>query len=1020
MKKILSRSLISIICTGLAAFALSMATLAWFTTPGGSTDKENVDGEVGLRGYFYSGDGSYDWPFEIVSPIHFYNLTRLQNLGVFTQRKTYFKVGHIFENDTTPKCLNIVDGVQVPQPWLDMGDFCATNTVLPIGGEGAPFIGDFDGQGIPIKNLKISGYPEDIGVFGYVSFEGVVKGLVCENLEIHSLGYTQTPPDSSTTLFMQDVDDIFNSASYLATDTSLDFIDNNSADPINHLKSHNGLGGTTVSHVNQTGRVINNNEYVYNGYFIPTFPQRENDPFTYSWKTSSSLLKKCDSSYVSQGLTIPANTINKAIIIDMEDLALSSDSEDKKGFNCGKEMQVDVRLSLIASVEIGGFTYSRVIQSYKLEFYSNSSIFSQGNYSVSMFCDYLETYKDPNLEKETITNYHHGNNIGFLAGHVDGTITDSYVYMGKLFFNDENKCHEIKTETETGLVGEIGTNVANSINPDFGLTTHGDTGIINYTKIFENIRSKAVVGDTVDAGYMGAPINVAYYSYYDYRNTGENKYSLFQDYLRYWPDDKHSPITSLVQSETSGLVDYSGDGSIIWHDYNIPAGTDSNAPNSFNSVDFLWNAIIQDETNKDRGMGVFKIVSNYLDTSDPNFKYADHMFDFMGKCRISTGAEKTKVYFSTAEYDHTVTGQPTWGGGADQIEPLRPTTLPSYSDKASFEYPFSRDYNYCFELDLSQSQYADGKNFMYNTKSEFLANYLSSKLIDKFGGEISPKNPRFGFMFRSSDNEILSSLSSYMQVGAPGTKQNYGTEDDPVYYPSNSIVFRIENSNGANVSVVGNGNNDITIYSYDPTSSANDITPMYTMKNTKVGDDQHRFFKYTLSNGDTSGDTTTIVEPNPSSNNSMNDTGDLYAHIFKLPQGDYVIGSSGTANLYYLAVQGQTDASIGDNELAAIGNAITDVDFLVEAPTLSDYLGKTLKVALFCFKSDQNTLKNKMIEVGVNEDASHNKYVGMNFNNNPVFIPYLLLSSKSKNIGTKYYINSAPYDRGGSFVFIQT
>ena len=96
MKKgIWPRLLAGITATCSLALTLSAITMAWFTTPGGSTDDEILDGEVGLRGYFYRGDGSEDRPYEIVSPIHFYNLTRLQNLGVFPEKR-YFQIGHDF------------------------------------------------------------------------------------------------------------------------------------------------------------------------------------------------------------------------------------------------------------------------------------------------------------------------------------------------------------------------------------------------------------------------------------------------------------------------------------------------------------------------------------------------------------------------------------------------------------------------------------------------------------------------------------------------------------------------------------------------------------------------------------------------------------------------------------------------------------------------------------------------------------------------------------------------------------
>ena len=94
--------------TLMTALVCSTVAVAWFTGLGSKTDKEAINGEVGLRGYFYAGDGSEQRPFEIVSPLHFYNLTRLQNLGIFPEKK-FFQVGHEFGGEIGYKCINSYD-----------------------------------------------------------------------------------------------------------------------------------------------------------------------------------------------------------------------------------------------------------------------------------------------------------------------------------------------------------------------------------------------------------------------------------------------------------------------------------------------------------------------------------------------------------------------------------------------------------------------------------------------------------------------------------------------------------------------------------------------------------------------------------------------------------------------------------------------------------------------------------------------------------------------------------------------
>ena len=102
-KKTLLPIALGVFALGISTFTIG-STLGWFK--GGNNNAEKViNGQVGLRGYFFTGDGTQEHPYEIVSPVHFYNLTRLQNLGIFPH-KTYFQVGHVFEEGQNPKCIN--------------------------------------------------------------------------------------------------------------------------------------------------------------------------------------------------------------------------------------------------------------------------------------------------------------------------------------------------------------------------------------------------------------------------------------------------------------------------------------------------------------------------------------------------------------------------------------------------------------------------------------------------------------------------------------------------------------------------------------------------------------------------------------------------------------------------------------------------------------------------------------------------------------------------------------------------
>ena len=1083
MKKAVIHLFFSLIVMSSLAITITSISIAWFLGASVKTeDKELLDGDIGLRNYFFAGDGSEENPFEIVSPVHFYNLTRLQNLGIFPEKK-HFQIGHDFDDGKGLSCIN--EGGTEHEHFLDMSSWA--KSIMPIGSEGTPFVGDFCGNGIPIKNLTVTGYPEDIGVFGYVSYEGNVDGLVCENLTIRSLGYNPNVSSDEYQLFHPEIDDLFNeNAHYLAADTSCSFLNfNGSSYTKTELKHINGVGGTTYSNIDDPSKCVDGTK-LYNGYFLPVYPIREGDPFTYSWTSSSALITASD----ALGLDLDEDGVPDMLpMVDLD--LLSREKSVNNDFNSGENMQIDARLSLVASVTVEGIVYSRIIQSYLCEFKSNSSTYGDGNFSMSLYCNYVI----PMDTSHPTTNYHHGNNIGFLVGHLDGSLTYSYVYHGTFDFNDSGY-HPINAETQFGLVGEVGTNVINAIDPNYSSMLQGEIGVMNFTGIYEGIRRDFVAGEIMKAS-IDTGRKIVFYDY-DSSHTAKNVsssslFSLYEDYLR------HDPAGHSFIGTTANV----GEG--IAHDYQIP----SPVPTDLNTVDFLFNKIVQDEyigswitsdtkpesgddmgetsslpsvpsdgafcfaaenskyykwnactgrwneltarpisgtdlgtvSSSDvllkdgdfyllssdgkyhqyqldfnnRGLGVFKLTTPREPNADGQ-EYIYHIFDKLSECRIINGStHHSKVYFSSAEYDHTVEGQPAWGVSANQIEPLRATTLPSYSDASSFAYPFSRDYNYVFELDLSQNNPSNGNNYMYNTDSEFLSNYLNSILIDKYGKPISHGDYRFGFMFRSSDSAPLNSLSSYMEITQPSNLVDY--DGNGLYYPDNSIVFNIENENGANVSVVGNKNN-ISIYKFK-TDGTGGVTKLYTMKCENTSEvDSHRYFSYDFSDEGSGATSTQTVSY---SENQMGDGDALYGHIFKLdklPDGwMYAIGSADSeankkANLYYLAVQGQTDGTIGSTKIANIGRNLENVDFLVNAPVKADYPitseslnGYAAKEAFFNFAANFNTSGGSLTARKYGDTS----YLELSYVNDPQFVTYLFAYDyKNSPI---FFINDASHTR---------
>ena len=1097
------------VITTLSATMAFTATLSWFLSPGGRSDV--IEGQVGLRNYYYAGNGSIAHPYEIVYPQHLYNLSRLQNLGMYP-RKHHWQIGHYFsswpgKDDFVPGYYCIDNGE--PVKYLDMSSLASGRTLRPIGGEGVPFYGEFIGNDMPIKNLHVEGYPEDIGMFGYIASEGYVHNLILDNPEIVSIGYNPDTSADDNILFRSDVENFstaevdlaFDNAHYFAQMASLNLVDDTGR--IESLKKNTGF--TFRNGVNATSKLEAANDSQaepsqYTKYakewFYATFDKKTDDPFTYEWHSSNY------SSDMNKGL------LNK----ELRDVTGDGDPEEvmsidfdvlrrSKEFNSGGLMEAQTRIYLTASRKINNVDFTRVIQSYTIQFFSNGSSWtdeSSGGYSMKIFCDYI---RSGGVEAQS-PSYFHRNNIGFLAGHCDGTMDSSYVLGGKFQFNGTDNV-AIKTETETGLIGEFGKNVSNVISPEFGLTEHGDTGVMNFTRIYSLIRDDFEESDVTAAGRMLDSANQSKYfisygssggaSTGNHLKSGES-FERYKEYLRH---DEANPVRYIASVNGSDNKDNvlgipNGNGS----EYTIPA----NYPECFNSVDFLWNKVIEDDKGNgiDRGLGVFKIVTannsnaptgisakkkveneaavlaldksgfhngdivitnngksytfdgigwgtpanvannaRYVVDEDGQcykwnnstkkwsvINYGDYWRDNLGDSRIINGKKTfSKVYFSTAECDWNANSV---GWGSDGVRPSRVSTLPSYPyapeppddpeepiipiDPKSFDYPFSRDFNYVFEMDIGDPDKPEGQNYLFNTDSPFLMSYLYSILVDKYNQPILPRTARFGFMFRDSLNQAVTSLSSYMPIKKiNNSKSAYNTKDGVRYYPSNCIVFHVDTA-WANISVIGNGA-DIGIYHFDSTVSTKDIDEWYTMRSRKMDAlDTHRYFKYDVETGGTE----TTIHPFGSGEDEtpdMRDGGALYGHIFKVPRGDYVIGSSrksdgnpDQANLYFLAVQGQSDAELGTTDLITVGGRALNVDFLLSNAGLYPFDVTALQPAYFAFEAFFDT------GVGTLEVTKEGDYINV-----------LLGSSATKAIGycrktsdPKHYLNGIAYTKNTS------
>lgn len=177
MKKYVNTRVLLLFCLCALLLAGAAVTYAWYRPIKLNFAPAKVDGSI-RASYFQSGDGSQAKPFEIAKPEQFYNLAWLQYLGKFNEAD---------ENEAIPTTYFYLSA-----------DIDMTGYVLPpVGTEKYPFVGNFDGNGKTVTELKIA-VPTDlpiegeyeksqiVGAFGVVGTMGDIK----DSITIDGRNYT--------------------------------------------------------------------------------------------------------------------------------------------------------------------------------------------------------------------------------------------------------------------------------------------------------------------------------------------------------------------------------------------------------------------------------------------------------------------------------------------------------------------------------------------------------------------------------------------------------------------------------------------------------------------------------------------------------------------------------------------------------------------------------------------------------------------------------------------------------------
>ena len=190
--------------------ALFVSAFAWFIMPGNYSP--SFSAQV-VRSYFdnSSGDsaGTEEKPFIITKPVHLYNLSYLQNKGVFSDKTYYFQLGkkksmidasstdtgyYVYSSNLSDETSN----TDLTSTDIDMTQY-NSGIIQPIGyNPSTSFISVFKGNDISISNLTIQPTEtmNNIGVFGYIGDNSSIENFNLDNLVINTPVITSADSDT--------------------------------------------------------------------------------------------------------------------------------------------------------------------------------------------------------------------------------------------------------------------------------------------------------------------------------------------------------------------------------------------------------------------------------------------------------------------------------------------------------------------------------------------------------------------------------------------------------------------------------------------------------------------------------------------------------------------------------------------------------------------------------------------------------------------------------------------------------
>lgn len=884
---------ISTISTLVSTIALSVGmTIALYKK---SVNGNGTYGEVSLRSYYESGSGTENDPFIITRPRHLYNLSRLQGLGVYGE-KTHFQLGKVdlggVDSNGVPMCY-ADDSSNTKVPYLDMSDSDRdTNPINAIGSEALPFYGEFDGQNVEIKNLNVYANPQDAGLFGYTAHGSEVHNLFLSNVTINALGYTS------------DYSDLYSPESTIGNNAYFSYNPNDGSAAISFNSSNQN---TEYSYF----YADENFEYTAQGSSpIPAVTiVSPSNTYTFSSLLSGDLIKKN----------------NNQIVPDMDRL-FSFFAEKKAEPEAKYPIQASSTASLIvSSVDRYGQKHSKVLLTLEFDFTLDSSTANFISMGVHLTSD-------------------HGNNIGLVAGHCDGSIYDCYVYNGSLVMNNGgNGYHNLENGSNLGLIGLVGATVQNILanESDVGVKEGKNIGVLDFTTIYREIiddhsfdNSTTAVG--VSAGVTYEPIPTSKYEQYLRKNN--------DTYITNEEDSVSFRGRKIVTNTDLGVFTVATE-----------ASTEGTGPDSGQNITSSM-ILTEDLAIKDAGNNDNYYI--YYSTGEFNKDF----YTTYGGSSFSNYVDT----FNSSNSQHLLAGHHF--PRKDQV------TRETYELREARQNYFVR-----FKLDPN---YRKGKGFYFSDLDldtdggAFMANYFNYKLVDQNSYHVPVGDNKCGVMLKNNLRQEIGTLSASFALpdltsvvgGIPVTP--FCLEDDEGKpYVSNMVNFEIKNTL-ANVTVIAAPTDStkpsaLGIYKLDNndfTGSIDYSTLSYDLKFTQrysdpdyaffMPTDNHlAYFDYrvngttgkgeigTYTSGGTFSVATNATDATVAKEYGLSEYGytsgktRLFAHTFCLPKGRYCIGSASKGDqcvpkIFYICAQGQDDGQFDfDDNVFSSADRVENVDF---------------------------------------------------------------------------------------------